>query len=197
MGFEVTQILFLRAVNLGKTNKVPMKRLMELMQGERLGNPAFLLQSGNVIVTDPQLRPAALARRTESLILQEFGVTTVAIVRTPPQLARAVAANPYTAPVGGNVHMAFWAEAPEASNLEALAEESFVGAQLSLAAGTAYMRFEGSTHNSKLNNALLERRLKVPATSRSVTTLERLLAHKAVSSELTPPNEDGDTQATR
>ena len=180
----MTQILLLRAVNLGNTNKVPMKRLMQVMSAAGLGEPSFLLQSGNVIVSDPQLARGDLKRAAEELILSEFGVSTVAIARTPAQLAQAVAANPFTASAGGSVQVAFWDAAPEADYLAALAAERFEDAELSLAEGAAYMRYEGSSHTSKLSNALLERRLKVPSTARNVNTLHRLLALEAVASQL-------------
>lgn len=180
----MTQILFIRAVNLGKTNKVPMKRLMEVLTNENLGTPSFLLQSGNVIMADPQREPAVLKRETERMILAEFGVTTVAISRTPQQLAQVVTDIPLTAPEGGSVHVAFWDEEPEAQARAALAAESFSDAQLTLAESAAYMRYEGTSHTSKLSNALLERRLKVPTTARNLRTLERLLALPVVAAEL-------------
>ena len=180
----MTHVLFLRAVNLGKTNKVPMKQLVAAMERECLGQVSYLLQSGNVIVAGTDLEAGQLERHTEQLIEAEFGVNTVAIRRTPAQLATVVATNPYTAPDGGNVHVAFWEETPEKENLAALAAETFADAQLTLLGNEAYMRYEGSTHTSKLSNALLERRLKVPTTSRNVRTLERLLALETVTAGL-------------
>lgn len=180
----MTHVLFLRAVNLGKTNKVPMKLLVAAMEREGLGKVGYLLQSGNVIVAGADQEPADLKRRTERLIQAEFGVSTVAISRTPTQFATVVATNPYTAPEGGNVHVAFWDDTPEPANLAALAAETFADAQLTLLGNEAYMRYEGSTHTSKLSNALLERRLKVPTTLRNVRTLERLLSLEAVTAGL-------------
>lgn len=180
----MTHLLFLRAVNLGKTNKVPMKLLMAAMEREGLGQASYLLQSGNVIVSATELNAVELKRRTEALVLDEFGVNTVAIGRTPQDLARVMATNPYTAPAGGTVHVAFWDEVPEPASLAALGAESFTDAQLTLIGNEAYMRYEGSTHTSKLSNALLERRLKVPTTARNVRTLERLLALETVTAGL-------------
>lgn len=180
----MTHILFLRAVNVGGTNKVPMKRLMEAIRGESLGEPSFLLQSGNVIVQNPRVEPTELLRRTEQLISAEFGVSTVAIGRTARQLAEVMAANPFAAPEGGHVHVALWDEAPAQAHLDVLAGEEFAGAQLSLSVGAAYMRYDGGSHGSKLSNALLGRRLKVPTTARNVKTLERLLALEVVRADL-------------
>lgn len=179
-----TLVLFLRAVNLGAHNKVPMKRLMELLAASGAGSPSYLLQSGNIIISNAAAPKAELLRLTERLILEEFGVETVAVGRTPAELAVVVQRNPYVVPQGGSVHVAFWDEPVEAELLAALAEEVFADAELSLANGQAYLRYESSSHASKLSNALLERRLKVPSTSRNVNTLHRLLALDEVAGEL-------------
>lgn len=173
-------ILLLRAVNLGKRNKVPMKELMRLLRDDGLGEPSYLLQSGNVVVSRPAVAPAELKRRAEGLVAEAFGVETVAVLRTADALARALAANPFEAPTGGSVQVSFWDEAVPAERLAALAEERFPDAQLHLTTREAYMRFESSTHASRLGNHMIERRLQVPATARNVRTLERLLELEAL-----------------
>jgi len=82
-------ILLLRAVNLGKRNKVPMKELMRLLRDDGLGEPSYLLQSGNVVVSRPAVAPAELKRRAEGLVAEAFGVETVAVLRTADALAGA------------------------------------------------------------------------------------------------------------
>ena len=181
---QVTRILFLRAVNLGRTNKVPMKLLVQALEAAGLGSPSYLLQSGNVVVAEPTLPEEELERATERLILVEFGVSTVAIGRTPQQLAGILEMNPYTPPEGGSVHVAFLAGSPRADLRSSLQEESFSDAHLTFAEREVFIRYGGSTHTSKLSNALIERRLKVASTSRNVRTLERLLALPEVSGAL-------------
>lgn len=44
---DTTHVLPHRAVNLGSTNKVPMKRLIDVLQAQGAGKPNYLLQSGN------------------------------------------------------------------------------------------------------------------------------------------------------
>lgn len=180
----MTKILFLRAVNLGRANKVPMKLLVQAMDAAGFGRSGFLLQSGNVVVAESTLPDEELERATERLILDEFGVTTVVIGRTPRQLAGTLERNPYTAPEGGSVHVAFLAGVPDADLRSGLQRESFGDAQLTLADSEVFIRYESSTHTSKLSNALLERRLKVASTSRNVRTLERLLALREVAQAL-------------
>ncbi len=82
-------ILLLRAVNLGKRNKVPMKELMRLLRDDGLGEPSYLPQSGNVVVSRPAVAPAELKRRAEGLVAEAFGVETVAVLRTADALAGA------------------------------------------------------------------------------------------------------------
>lgn len=184
MSETATLILFLRAVNLGATNKVPMKRLMDVLKAESVGQPSYLLQSGNVIISNSETGKVELLRLTERLILEEFGVDTVAIGRTPEQLAGVARTNPYTAPEGGSVHVALWDLDVADDVLTALANESFGEDQLTLIGSEAYMRYQGGSHGSKLGNSLLERRLKIPTTARNMNTVHRLLAVEQVATAI-------------
>lgn len=64
---------------------------------------------------------------------------------------------------------------PDPSGLSALAGDDFGGDVLHLVENAALMGYRSNSHSSKLTNALVERRLKVPATARNLNTFRRLL----------------------
>ncbi len=164
---------FLRAVNVGGKNKVPMKELVVAVRGAGLGDADYLLQSGNLALSATDLSDQDLREGLERLLATRFDVQTRVVLRTPAALAQALSLNPFAD--HELVHVALWDEEPDADGLKALTEETFADAQLQLAPGTAYISYTGGSHNSKLTGALIERRLKVAATARNLRTLERML----------------------
>jgi len=168
---------FLRAVNLGKHNKVPMKRLMELLAERDFPPTAYLLASGNIVFGPSEGGHDRLAADLEHLIADEFGVDTAVIYRTPEQLQEDVDANPFSVPQGGSVHLALWNSGENVPD-EKRAELAGIDAgedSLKLIGDAAYLRFAVTSHTSKLSNQLLQRRLGVRSTARNLNTMLRLL----------------------
>lgn len=164
---------FLRAVNLGKHNKVPMKELMALLEARGIGPATFLLASGNIIF--PNGAPDGISRILKELIAGEFGVDTDAIMRNSASLRSLVDANPYGVPEKGSVQISIWDGEADTDGLEALAAMDHGADELTLTHGAAIIRYGSSSHDSKLSNNFISRRLKVPTTLRNVKTFIRLL----------------------
>lgn len=195
---------FLRAVNLGKHNKVPMKQLIAALAAAGLPPAEYLLASGNLIfganaratgresgsatgrakgtatgsATEATERPPrSLGSELERLIEKEFGVTTAVVFRTPDELQKIVDANPFDVPAGGSVHVSLWnvGERIARDARRQLADTDFGPDMIALVGDSAYMHFPATSHTSKLSNQVIERRLEVRATARNINTFERLL----------------------
>lgn len=164
---------FLRAVNLGKHNKVPMKQLMEVLASEVKEPVTYLLASGNLIFPDGA--PADIAGLLRQVIAREFIVETDAIMRDSDGLRTLIDMNPYGVPETGSVQISIWDGEPSAEGLTRLAALEHAPDQLTLVPGAAIIRYADSSHDSKLSNNLVMRHLKVPATLRNVKTFIRLI----------------------
>lgn len=169
----MTDFAFLRAVNLGKHNKVPMKELMTLLDVRNLGPATFLLASGNLIF--PQGAPDQISETLKQLIAEKFGVDTDAIMRNAADLRTLIDANPHGVPETGSVQISIWDGTADPDGLEELAAMGHGADRLTLVPGAAIIRYASSSHDSKLSNNLISRRLKVPTTLRNVKTFIRLL----------------------
>lgn len=170
---------FLRAVNVGGANKVPMAALVELLAERGFPPTAYLLASGNLAVQAPPDAAPSLRTALVEAVAAGFGVRTDAVFRTPAQLAALLRDDPFT-PAGWQVvHVSLWDDEPDQEGLEALAAGDYSPDAVHVVAGAAYMAYADSSHASKLSNALVERRLGVPATARNVNTFRRLLARFA------------------
>jgi len=170
---------FLRAVNLGKVNKVPMAKLMELLAARGFPPTGYLLASGNLAVQAPASDAPELRRELVRAIAEGFDVRTEVVFKTAAEVARLVREEPLRKAGWPLVYVSLWDSEPDPAGVEALSAEDFSPDALRLVEGAAYMGYAASSHDARLTNALLERRLKVPATARNVNTLERLLARFA------------------
>lgn len=173
---EEPLLAFLRAVNLGKVNKVPMAALMELLAERGFPPTSYLLASGNLAIDAPAEDVPGLRSELVKAIAEGFGVRTEAVFKTAGEVARLVKEEPFREGGWPTVYVTLWDGEPDADGLRSLQGEDFSPDVLEVVDGAAYMGFSATVHDAVLSHALLEKRLKVPATARNVNTLERLLA---------------------
>lgn len=166
---------FLRAVNLGKRNKVPMPDLMERLAARGFPPIAYLLASGNLAVAAGPDAAPALRAELLAAIAEAYGVRTEVVFRTAGSLAELLRVDPFTPAGMRRVYVTLWDDEPDPEGLAALAATDFSPDALHLVDGAAFMGYVDSSHDAKLSHALVERRLKVPATARNVNTFRRLL----------------------
>jgi uncharacterized protein (DUF1697 family) len=164
-------VAFLRAVNLGSRNKVPMAELRALLEEAGYDGVQTYIASGNVLLEGPASRKK-LAGHLERLVADGFGVTTTAILRKPRELAGIVKAHPFDS--AAEPHVAFLASRPTkaaTSRLEAVDS----GADRAVLAGSdLYLRLPQGVQGSRLSAARIESLLGVPATMRNWRTVVAL-----------------------
>jgi len=173
----VRWVALLRAVNLGARNKVPMAQLRAELEEAGYGNVRTFIASGNVLLDAPP-GAAKLAAALESLVADEFGVTTTVILRKPGELAETVAAHPFGADTS-KTHVAFLAKRPTKAAAARLAAVDGGADRAVLTGSDAYLRLSAGVHGSRLSIARVESLLGVPATVRNwrtVATLAELAA---------------------
>ena len=166
---------FLRGINVGGRNKVPMADLRTLLTGLGYGDLATHLQSGNAIFSS-QAPAAELELEIAESVAARFGVSCAVMVRTGAELAAAVR----DSPLGGEPEnpsryfVAFLSEEPAVRKLDALDGVSFDPDALWVRGREAYLWCPAGAAETKLTNAALERRLGVAATARNWNTATRL-----------------------
>lgn len=86
-------VALLRGINLGRSRRVAMADLRELLEGLGYEGVRTHLQSGNAVF-DTSDRPAAVAAAIEAGMADRFGLEVAVVVRTGEELAAIVAADP-------------------------------------------------------------------------------------------------------
>jgi uncharacterized protein (DUF1697 family) len=188
-GFQptaITCVAFLRAINVGG-RFVKMARLAGCFEQLGCATPVTYLNSGNVIFRPgaralPDLA-AALAFGLEPLL----GFRTEVFLRSTAEVqtltAQAASRFP-SVPAGGEVNVAFLDSPLTAEQAEQLAGLCTARDELVHAGTEIYWLCHGRQSESKVSNAVLERRLRLRTTIRRLSMLRGLAGPLVARSEI-------------
>jgi uncharacterized protein (DUF1697 family) len=172
----VRYVAFLRAVNLGKVNRVPMGELRAALDDAGFTDVRTHLQSGNVVLASTKRSAGAVERAVEQLVDREFGVKTDVMVRTAAAFAKLARSNPLAkrgADAAG-LHVAFLKRAPSASAKRALGSRSFDDDQYVIRGTEIFLRYPHGVAGSTMNTGVFEKALGTPGTVRTWKVVTRL-----------------------
>jgi uncharacterized protein (DUF1697 family) len=169
------QIVLLRGINLGATNRIAMAELREVLE-RKFDDVRTYLQSGNVVLSSTA-KPEQVARSCERLIADRFSLQIKVVVRTRSELAKVVERNPLAAVAVDpkRYQVSFLEKKPPAATVSKLAAVAAGGEQLVVIGREAYAWHPDGVARSKLWAALAGRGLGVTATARNWTTVTKLL----------------------
>jgi uncharacterized protein (DUF1697 family) len=173
-----TYVALLRAVNIGGT-KIAMGDLRALVASLGYEDVTTYIQSGNVVFRSRSGDPAKIGDAIEAQIARRLELDVPVLVRTPTDLGRIIADNPFEGRAEpSRLHVTFLAATPERSRAQVL--EAPAGSDdFQMARREVYVHAPGGYGRTKLNNAFFERKLGVVATTRNwrtVTALRELAA---------------------
>ena len=168
-----TYIALLRGI--GGKYTLPMKGLLELLEGMGLSDVRTYIQTGNAVFRSEELGPSELSEGISAEIENRYGFAPRVIVLTPEELGAAVASNPYPEAESEprTLHLTFLASTPEDPDLAALERLRKDNERFTLEGRTFYFHAPDGVGRSKLF-ARIERSLGVPGTARNWRTVSRL-----------------------
>jgi uncharacterized protein (DUF1697 family) len=170
-----TYVALLRGINLGSHNKIAMPKLRELIEGLGAEDVSTYVQSGNVVLTGTG-GAAKLGKAIERAIEKELGLSVDVMLRTPAQLAKIVAANPFAKGQEDpkKLHVTFLAETPSRSRARELEQVEFPPDELRVVGQEVFLHCPDGYGRSKLSNAFFEKQLGVRGTTRNWRTVTKL-----------------------
>lgn len=172
-------IAVLRAINVSGTGKLPMKELRAACEAAGLAKVQTYIASGNLVFETPL--SADEAKGVVAAVLRDrFGLAkNHTIIRTPGQLAAAIAANPFpdaAAERPSSLLLTFLEAVPPDPAASAEAFAKWTGPErIHLEGDHLYVDFVAGIGTSKLTPAFGERALKVAGTARNWNTSQKLL----------------------
>lgn len=166
-----TWIAFLRAVNLGARNKVPMAALRERLAEAGLPGARTHLQSGNVIVrSELEIGPII-----GQVLRTHFDLDEPVMVRSRDRLREIMAANPFAEAAAERpilMRVIFLAEHPSPDRVQRLEEHD----DIRVRDREVYVDYRTGVHGNPVNAALVARRLGLHGTERNWATLTKVAA---------------------
>lgn len=171
-------IAILRGVNVSGHNIMPMKELKAAMEDAGFSNVATYIQSGNVVFEHSGASEDNHAKGLTELIKSAFGYNVPVLVRTVEYMQQVYAANPFFKREGidtEKLHITFLGDVPAQQNIDTANTYSYLPDEFIIEGKTVYVYCPNGYGNTKLTNTFFEGKLKVPATTRNLKTVAKLI----------------------
>jgi uncharacterized protein (DUF1697 family) len=172
-----TYIAFLRGVNVGGKNKLPMKELAAMFVDAKCDDVRTFIQSGNVIFAATAPVAKTLAQRISANIAIQKGYRIPVVMRTIQELEMIVQKNPFIAKGVDEekLHVLFLADLPDPSVAQKLDPNRSPPDAFILQEREIYLHLPNGVANSKLTNNYFDSTLKTISTGRNWRTVVKLL----------------------
>jgi uncharacterized protein (DUF1697 family) len=170
-------ISLLRGINVGGNKKIRMADLKDLYASLGFTNVHTLLQSGNVVFESESAAVDDIADQIESAIEERFGFVSRIMMRTAGEIESVIKSHPFTdeqIAEPSKILVMFLHEPPAEENVQQL-RAAHQGPEIFHILGRElYAFYPDGMGRSKLDNVLIERKLKVRGTGRNWNTTHKL-----------------------
>jgi uncharacterized protein (DUF1697 family) len=162
---------------LGGNNLIETGQLRGVLAGLGYTDVRTYLQSGNAVFSS-SATPGAVAADVEDAIASEFGVDCRVIVRSTPQLAAVMAADPLLHLLGDRSRhfVAFLDGSPRPDGVKRLTGDDYGADELEIVAEHVYLWCPNGISKSPFARLNLDRILGVAVTMRNWNTVTKLAA---------------------
>jgi len=168
-------VAFLRGINVGGKNKLPMKALAAMFSDAGAAAVQTYIQSGNVIFRAPPALVAQLPAAITAAIADGYGYRVPVIVRTAAELMQISRSNPFLpAAEERALHVVFLAAEPEPAAAAALDPDRSPPDRFTVGGREIYLCCPKGLARTKLTNQYFDAALGTTSTIRSWQTVLKL-----------------------
>lgn len=171
-------IVLLRGINVSGQKKIIMADLRKMLENLKFQEVETYIQSGNAVLKTTEHDNEKIAEKVRNGIIDAFGFDVPALVKTYKELKSIFNQNPFTEQTdieNKRVYFALLKEAPQPKLIEEFRKEKFANEEFFVTQNCVYLNYVNGAGKAKLTNNLIERKLKVSATSRNYRTMVKLL----------------------
>lgn len=172
-----TYISLLRGINVSGQKKIPMTELKLLYESLVFENVTTYIQSGNVIFSSAENYESKLCDLISNKIREVFGYDVEVIIRSKNTWSEVIKNNPFikrSEVDPKKLHVTFLSQIPVEINTDELDKVKDSTEQYVISDKEIYFYCPEGYGRTKLSNNLLERKLKVTATTRNWNTVMKL-----------------------
>ncbi|MBS9463974.1 DUF1697 domain-containing protein [Flagellimonas sp. 389] len=171
-----TYVALLRGINVSGQKKIRMADLKQSLENHGLHKVTTYIQSGNVVFESEKTSVKQLEKTIHKVILADFGFSVPTLVTTGEALKQILDSNPFANElVENSIYFVLLKQPPEQVLKEKFKVEQFVHEDFHITDTCVYLCCKKGYGNAKLNNNLIERKLKVEATTRNLKTMQKLI----------------------
>lgn len=173
-----TCIAFLRGINVGGKNKIPMSELRAAIERNDFKSVRTYIQSGNVVFESSLNSCNEIAASIRKTIQNAFGIDIPVLVKTKKQLEYILLDSPYDNEDLISTNKTYFVllfELPNEGLIKIFNSLNFKNEQFQVSEGCVHLLCENGYGKAKLNNNLIESKLKVIATTRNYRTLQKII----------------------
>lgn len=174
----IVYIALLRGINVSGQKKIRMADLGEMFRRLDFDDVSTYIQSGNVIFRSTENNTSGLEQKISKGIRDTFGFDVQVLVKTRSDIEKILKENPYTKKEdleAKRIYFTLLKGEPAAGLYNNLNQEDYPNERFQITQNCVYLNCMKGAGNAKLTNNIIERKLKVAATTRNHRTLVKLL----------------------
>lgn len=174
-----TYISILRGINVSGYRMIKMDALRQLFSDLGFKNVHSYIQSGNMVFQSQESDPQILENKIAERIMEQFGFEVPVIVKELDELKQIVADNPFLKDKTKDIaslHVTFLSDKPGQEGIDSLKTGEYLTDEFYIFDKAIYLYCRNGYGKTKLTNGLLEKKLKVTATTRNWKTTNELIS---------------------
>lgn len=170
-----THLALLRGINVSGHKMIKMEKLRKSLEALGFTNVRTYINSGNVFVdSDEDSAKVGFLIRQE--IFKEFGHDVPVLMVTEADLEFALEHNPFYKEGGDTkqLYVCFLTEKPTSGSVQELKDQKFGNDVFEVKENIVFLKYADSAANTRLDNKIIEKKLKASSTTRNWNTTNRL-----------------------
>jgi uncharacterized protein (DUF1697 family) len=161
----------------GGGKRLTMAELRGAFEAEGLSHVETVVAGGNILFDHPERPDEGLEEKLGGIMRARFGMSGVALVRSPATLAAAIDGNPFAAEGDEDfVHTLFLDGSVDPDAFARMLANRQGAEQIAMGDRALHIDYVSGNAESKLVGTFIERRLGLRGTARSLRTMKRILA---------------------
>jgi len=173
-----TYITMLRGVNMTGHNTIKMTRLAEMFRQLGYSDAETYIQSGNIVFSCRNSRIDEVSSAIRKAILSEFSLDIAVITRTPDEIKKIIAVNPFLEEPGfdpSKMAVVFLELKPSEEQILKVAGIDYPPDKFRIIGSEIYIYCPNGFGRTKLYTNFFEAKMKVTGTARNWTMVNKLL----------------------
>ena len=172
----IRYIALLRGINVSGQKLIKMEELRKHFELPGFGNIVSYIQSGNVLFDTKEKNESVVRKLVEDTLSAKLGYHVPAIVRSIDNIRQVIKNNPFDMELSGppnKLYVTFLSDEPTQENVATL--HSFVNENEVVHVSGRDIYFSTPAYGeTKLSNTLIEKKLRVTATTRNWATVTKV-----------------------